>query len=147
MQIVKRDILSDINPSKTTVILHGCNCFHTMGAGIAKYLVSKFPLILETDKAFAPRGDRNKLGKVCPVLVAPNLYICNCYTQYFYGRKFGIPVSYPAIESCLKWAATAVRPDYDVRSSKIGCSLAGGDWNIVQPLFEKYLPQVTIYTL
>ena len=57
----KADILSDIDETKRTVVLHGCNCFHTMGAGIALYLRRMIPEVAEVD-AGTVYGDKNKLG-------------------------------------------------------------------------------------
>ena len=34
------------------VIIQGCNCFHTMGAGIAKYIKQDFPEAFAADKQF-----------------------------------------------------------------------------------------------
>ena len=61
MKIIKADILSNIDPNRLTIILHGCNCFHTMGAGIAKYLANKFPEVLKADQTTI-KGDTGKLG-------------------------------------------------------------------------------------
>ena len=145
MKYIQGDILSNLPNNKPVLILHGCNCFHTMGAGIAKYLSSRYPQILEADKKFGPKGDNLKLGWCCYVMLNEHLYIANCYTQYHYGKRFGPPVNYSAIESCLLRAGKVVPKSYEIRSPKIGCGLAGGDWNVVEPLFEKYLPNAIIY--
>lgn len=50
MKIIRADILSQLDFNKPTVILHGCNCFCTMGAGIAKYLKQNYPLVYTVDK-------------------------------------------------------------------------------------------------
>ena len=44
---VKGDLIS-IFKSGAGHLIHGCNCFHTMGAGIARQIVREFPQALET---------------------------------------------------------------------------------------------------
>jgi|GEM_PF-6787533 len=150
MSVIKADILSDISTDKNTVtfILHGCNCFNKMKLGIAKYLSSKFPQIVDADNS-TEIGNATKLGNIVPVKVKDNLYIVNCYTQYYYGvdsRK----VSYEAIYSCLSLVrdfTSQFYGDYEVeiRSPKIGCGLAGGSWRIVSAMFKEVLPYAKIY--
>ena len=36
------------------IIAHGCNCFHTMGSGVAGQLARAYPKILEIDKKTTP---------------------------------------------------------------------------------------------
>ncbi|AUE22994.1 phosphatase [Citrobacter phage CF1 ERZ-2017] len=43
-------------------IAHGCNCFHTMGAGVAGQLAKAYPPILAIDKSETFLGDTEKLG-------------------------------------------------------------------------------------
>ena len=39
MEIIKGDLLKSDVPA----IIHQCNCFHTMGGGIAVQIASKYP--------------------------------------------------------------------------------------------------------
>lgn len=147
MKIIKADILSNLNPAKSIVILHGCNCFCNMGAGIAKYLKQNYPIVYAVDKQ-TKFGDKSKLGTITIAGVHANLHIINCYTQYYYGLKKGgkPPVEYKAIGECLEKVAYLYN-GWEIRAPKIGCGLAGGDWNIVGPIFEKILgnQDLTIY--
>ena len=140
MKLIKADILSDLDPYKDTIILHGNNCFCTMGAGIAKYLSNKYPQVLAADLK-TKKGDASKLGTCSLAAITPWLHIINCYTQYHYGFKKGgkPPVDYDAIRACLQKVAKAYpNPQTQIRSPKIGCGLAGGNWNKVQPIFEEF---------
>lgn len=139
MTIIRDDILSKLDPNTKTVILHGCNCFCTMGAGIAKYLKQKYPLIYSVDKG-TKYGDRKKLGTFSIAGIHNNLHILNCYTQFDYRRSASgkPPVNYSAIESCLKHVLT-LYDGWEIRTPKIGCGLAGGDWAVVEPLFNDIL--------
>lgn len=146
MRIVKADILSDLDKDTPTVILHGCNCFHTMGAGIARYLANKYPAVLAADKTTG-YGDRSKLGRFSVAEIRPNLTILNCYTQYRYGSR-SRDVDYLAVSECLR-AAHEKYPDAHFRMPQIGCGLAKGDWNKVKSIIVEELPveQVTVYYL
>lgn len=149
MKIVKADILSNLDKDAPTVIIHGCNCFHTMGAGIAKYLKQQFPSIYQVDRC-TNYGDRRKLGSYSVAHVGENLVVLNCYTQYHYknDHRGQAPVDYDAIERCLS-AININYKGWSIRSPKIGCGLAGGDWVIVSDLFKKCLTscEYTIYEI
>ena len=118
LKIKHADILKDLDASTPTVVLHGCNCLHTMGAGIAKYLSSKYPLILAIDKQ-TKFADREKLGTVSIAGITGFFHIVNCYTQFDYRRRSNAPpVDYNAIDRCLENIAF-LYPDWEIRSPKI----------------------------
>ena len=149
MAIFIEDILYNLPSDKEVFILHGCNCFHRMKSGIAKYLSDEFPIIASEDKK-TPYGSRSKLGEVYPIIVDDGLTIVNCYTQYKYGR-YERHASYDAIDSALRQVRDIVSKKIEngktieVRSPMIGCGLGGGDWKVVEALFLKYLPFAKIY--
>ena len=148
MNLIKADILSGIEITEPTVVLHGCNCFHTMGAGIAAYLVKQYPEILTADLT-TERGSKDKLGTYSKTEISSNLFILNCYTQHGFGIKDGVaPVDYSAIRKCLK-AVKQHFKGWQIRSPQIGCGLAGGDWEVVEKIFQDELSgeDVRIYYL
>ena len=116
------------------VIVHGCNCFCTMGAGIAKQIASVFPEAYNADKATIP-GDRSKLGKYTKYTYANGLTVVNAYTQYAYGRG-GRHFDYFAFERLIKQFNTDF-PNLTVAMPWIGCGLAGGDKRKVFDILEK----------
>jgi len=66
------------------LIVHGCNSFCTMGAGIAKGIKAAFPQAYEADLA-TQRGDRAKLGTCTSAEIDQNgtpLIVVNAYTQF-----------------------------------------------------------------
>lgn len=148
IKIVHKDILSGLESStEKTLILHGCNCFHIMGAGIAWYLRNKYPEIYRTDRK-TPYGDRNKLGTISFTTISPTLVIGNCYTQFDLGNKgdYKPPVRYLAVGNALS-VAVKTYPDYSFRLPKIGCGLAGGDWEKVEKIYLEKLVGIkyTVY--
>lgn len=86
---IKKDLLK----SNNHIIAHGCNCFNTMGAGIAKEIKKQYPEVFKIDNE-TEKGDRNKLGNYTFADVNKDrikdktIYIVNLYSQYtFYDKK------------------------------------------------------------
>lgn len=140
MQEIKGDILNGLpKATNKTVVLHGCNCLHIMGAGIALYFRKRFPLVYEVDCATVAR-DTKKLGTYSIAPINEEFHILNCYTQFgiqpdVYSNP---PVDYNAIRRCLNTVAIAYA-DWEIRLPKIGCGLAGGDWSVVKSIIEEEL--------
>ena len=80
---VKGDLILAFKLDKFDGIVHGCNCFCNMGAGIAKTISKSFPSAFKADQT-TDYGDRNKLGTYSKVDTKHGLII-NAYTQYHYG--------------------------------------------------------------
>ena len=116
------------------VIIHGCNCFCTMGAGIALSIKNKWPQVYEADLKTV-KGDINKLGSYT-YCVVPETTVINAYTQYDYkGRK---PVDYDAIRGVMQ----EMKSDFAGKSfgiPLIGAGLAGGDWEVIEAIIAEEL--------
>lgn len=69
------------------IIIHGCNCFNTMGAGIAKYIAQQFPLVKEVDLQTI-KGDKSKLGTFSVANLGNEQFIINAYSQYRYYSRY-----------------------------------------------------------
>ena len=61
MKDLQGDLLQLALAGHFDVIVHGCNCQCTMGAGIAKAIKLRFPLAFAADQA-TTAGDRGKFG-------------------------------------------------------------------------------------
>ena len=57
MQTVRGDLLALAIAGDFDVIIHGCNCLHTMSAGIAKSIKHQFPAAYDADLA-TEKGSR-----------------------------------------------------------------------------------------
>src|SRR5690554_205597 len=137
MKVVKGDLIKLAIEGQFDAIVHGCNCFKTMGAGIALQIANTFPAALEKDKEYSRAIDKyNKLGTISYAEIAqfndPNeltkqtgrFQVINAYTQYHPGRT----VDYDAIRMCLR----KINHYYNgckIGLPQIGCGIAGGDWN------------------
>lgn len=138
---------------KIDAIMHQCNCFHTMGGGLALALKTKWPQIAVADKKYSERGDHKKMGTVLPVYVAAPgskiKVIFNCYSQFYYGgtaRNTDYEAFYLCCEDVKK---KIIEFNYNkIEAHKIrvlgvpyniGCGLGGGNWNIIYSILENVL--------
>lgn len=114
------------------VILHGCNCFCSMGAGIAASIRNVFPEAYEADKKTI-KGSYNKLGSISVANTVNDedkkLYIVNLYSQY----NGGADLDYDALRLGLRKVARYFTGK-KIGLPKIGAGIAGGDWEIIQDI-------------
>ena len=118
------------------VIAHCCNCFCTMGAGIAPQIKHKFPEAYEAD-CKTQSGDESKLGTITYTENTTPIVV-NLYGQFDYtGRRSGkMDLDYDALRSALK----AMREKFTGKTfglPMIGAGLAGGDWNVIEAIIEE----------
>jgi O-acetyl-ADP-ribose deacetylase (regulator of RNase III) len=129
------------------VILHGCNCQNTMGAGIALTIKKQWPAAYEADtKAFA--DGKAVLGELSLATVknskGGDLVILNCYTQFIPGGSKR-PVDYEAIAKCFeKVNDMCSGVDLKIGIPLIGCGLAGGNWKIVEIMAQELMPDLDV---
>ena len=103
MKIIEGDLILLALEGKFDLIVHGCNCFCTMGAGIARTIKEHFPEAYEADLGTV-KGDKSKLGNLTSALALRNNYkitVVNGYTQYSPTGP-GVLVDYEAIESVFR---------------------------------------------
>jgi O-acetyl-ADP-ribose deacetylase (regulator of RNase III) len=147
-QVVNGDLIELAKQGRFDAIAHGCNCFCTMGAGVALAVATAFPEARAADAATVP-GDLGKLGTLtrCAVEVQPGVIVdvVNCYTQYRYGRDRR-HVDYQAVEQCLH-ALSVTYQGLRVGLPRIGANLGGGDWRIIEDLIQNVLAPVADVTV
>ncbi len=139
MKTITGDLIALAKAGRFDVIVHGCNCIHTMDAGIAKIIGRDFPQALQADRD-TPKGDRDKLGTISCAHVRGgdhDLTIVNAYTQFDY-RGVGRKADYDAIASAFRTIAERF-PDARIGYPLIGAGLAGGDWTVIAPLIDTEL--------
>ena len=139
MQTEKGDLIQKAKAGEFDVIIHGCNCFCTMGAGIAKTIKQVFPAAYQADLETVA-GDKTKLGSYSLAVVEATkkpLIIVNAYTQYQW-RGPGRKADYEAIRQVFR----RVKQEYSgkrIGYPAIGAGLAGGDWSVIAAIIEKEL--------
>lgn len=159
MEIIKGDLLELAASGKAKVIVHGCNCFHAMGGGIAGAIAQRFPQVPEVDKRFTKRGDPSKLGTYTVASVTEEVvsqitpgvlydtktplkepFECvNLYTQFTPGPDF--------IESVFVYGLQQLNRDYrgeHLFFPRIGCGIGGGNWERVEELLLTHLTDVKV---
>ena len=145
MKVIEGDLIKLAKDGHFDVIIHGCNCFNTMGGGIALQIKRTFNKAYLADQE-TTKGLKSKLGEytIAEVVTNPGtvLYVVNAYTQYNYGH--GINCDYNAIKTVF----TSLNNDFDdnlrIGIPKIGAGLAGGNWDIIQEIIEKAMPNKNI---
>jgi len=143
-KLIKGDILN----VQQGIICHQVNCMGKMGAGIALSIRKKWPSVYQDYIAAYDKGQL-QLGNVLlsPVVIA-QLYVANLCGQYRYGRDKRY-TDYGALETCLKRVREmGERLNLTVFVPyKMGCSLAGGDWKVVEDMINKAVPTSIIVKL
>ena len=139
MKTVKGDLVKKALRNEFDLIIHGCNCFCTMGAGIAKTIKQEFPEAYKADLA-TMKGDKSKLGSISSADIevnGKNLKVINAYTQYDW-RGSGVKADYEAIRSAFRTVKenfSGLRMAYPA----IGAGLAGGNWEVISQIIEEEL--------
>ena len=139
-EVVSGDIVRLAKSGKFDVVVHGCNCFCTMGAGVARVIKEHFHAAWVADRRTA-RGARRKLGtlSVAKVFVRgrKELVIVNAYTQYRYGRS-GRFVDLEALDQCFERIATMFRGKH-ILFPRIGAGYGGGDFEQIKAIIDERL--------
>lgn len=90
---------------------------------------------------------RFALGQTQMIMVQPGLAVVNMIAQA--GTRTGSkgpPIRYDALDECLgRLAKYAESFKASVHMPRIGCGLAGGKWEQVEPLIQKRLGHVPVY--
>ncbi|MET8861126.1 macro domain-containing protein [Streptomyces sp. NPDC004579] len=135
------------------VIAHVCNDIGGWGKGFVLALSRRWP---EPEAAYRAwhrgrAGNDFGLGAAQFVQVEPYVWVANLVGQRGIrtGSK-GVPVRYEAIDASLALLADrAVELGASVHMPRIGCGLAGGSWERVEPLVTERLVRrglaVTVY--
>jgi len=139
MDVIKGDLIQYALNGEFDVIIHGCNCFCSMGGGIARLIRDHFPDAYQADLK-TDMGDMNKLGSYSSATLirgAKTLTIVNAYTQYDFSDK-KIRADYTAIKKVFK----KIKKDFKgkrIGYPKIGAGLANGDWQKISQIIETEL--------
>ena len=137
------------------VVAHVCNDAGGWGKGFVVAVSRRWP---EPEAAFRSwyreRATNDfALGAVQLVRVTGALYVANMIGQHGYRPSPGDPpVRYQAIESALgTLGEKALGLGATVHMPRIGCGLAGGRWELIEPLIKERLIRrgvaVTVYDL
>lgn len=136
------------------VIAHICNDRGGWGKGFVMAVSRRWP---EPETAYRRwhrdrAGNDFALGAIQMVQVTPDIWIANMIGQHGMtaSRSAGPPIRYDAVGECLSHLATrALELTASVHMPRIGCGLAGGRWDRIEPLIISELIDrdvaVTVY--
>jgi len=116
------------------VIVQGCNCFNTMGGGIAREIAERYPMCAEIDR-LTERGEHMKLGNWTE-FDQGTFIIINAYTQYNMSRGEDV-FEYVAFELILQKLIHSYG-DKRIGLPYIGMGLAGGDKETILGMIEAF---------
>lgn len=87
-------------------------------------------------------GESFSLGEIQIIKVEEETWFCNMIGQHrtITSSKGISPIRYEAVEKCLeKLALEALQLNAEIHMPRIGCGLAGGKWEEIEPIIVKTL--------
>ena len=139
MSILKGDLVQFALTGRFDVIIHGCNCFCTMGAGIARLIRDNFPEAYQADLK-TRMGEKEKLGTYSLARIERNdniFTVVNGYTQYDFSGH-GVLVDYGAVRKLF----AGIKNNFEnqkIGYPKIGAGLAKGNWEMISDIINEEL--------
>ena len=136
----------DIVSEDFDFICQQVNCKGVMAAGLARQIRNRFPFVYQ-DYSELCKKQEELLGHVLfshkPGINGTTI-VC-MFAQNNYGRDKQY-TDYKAFQNCLNVFASKLSDyskDWTIAFPyKIGCGLAGGDWNIIKPMLEDFSDKV-----
>ena len=136
------------------LIVHICNDIGGWGKGFVMAISRRWKEPEQKYREWFKTQDNFILGQVQFVQVENNLWIANITGQHKINKdeKGNAPIRYEAVLAGLeKVGQFALDKDATVHMPRIGCGLAGGTWDKMEPLIESALTgkniSVTVYDL
>lgn len=140
MKHAKGNLLDMAAAGQFDIIVHGCNCFCTMGAGIALEIKERYPEAWAVDY-HTRKGDISKLGTF--TMAQPeNFIIINAYTQYDISKKGEDVFEYSSFGVILKKLAheySTMRFGFPY----IGMGLAKGNKEAILNQLESFAKEIS----
>lgn len=162
IKYVKGDVtLPIVKEGENSIICHCCNCQGAWGKGVVVPIGKRYPAAKEAYfKAIKEIPLDERLGEIITVKVTDNILVSNMFGQFDYRKRYeddkDLFLNYEALGKCfekLKDQILAKRhiKNYTIHMPRIGCGLAGGDWNVVEKLINDIFIingiSVTVYDL
>ncbi|KPH11823.1 macro domain-containing protein [Chryseobacterium sp. ERMR1:04] len=124
------------------IIIHICNDIGGWGKGFVMAISKKWKKPENEYREWFKNKENFHLGEIQIVQVEENIWICNMIGQHktITNSKGIAPIRYEAVEMCLgKLSNEAVKLNASVHMPRIGCGLAGGKWEEIEPIIERTL--------
>ena len=154
-----KTVNGDLLQSNLPLIAHQTNCLGVMGAGIAKAIKNKWSIVYTqyVDKCRHYNYSKDLLGKcqVCVTEDEPIKFVANLFGEYSFTESVAPfenrHTDYDALKKsllhlkaiCENTEITKIGIPY-----KLGCGLAGGDWDgVVYPMLQELFANDLTITL
>lgn len=135
VKYIKGDILNVTEG----IIVQQVNCMGVMGAGLAKQIRDKWPVIYDSfiARVYNTANKKELLGKTLFTNVENNLSVASIFGQYYYGRQAKF-TNYTALFKGLNFVAeiSAANNTTMYIPKGLGCGLAGGNWDFVEAYIQ-----------
>lgn len=136
------------------IIAHICNNLGGWGRGFTRSLSKKWV----TPEEIYREADELELGDVLAIRVEPDIEVFNMIAQSGYKCQTNpVAIRYRALEKCFKDMLEYIilnwpeKENVSIHMPRIGCGLAGGSWDKIEPIIKKHFSendiQVYIYDL
>jgi len=125
------------------IIAHICNDIGAWGKGFVMAISKRWKAPEVAYREWYKYRESNgfQLGNIAIIEIEENIHVANMIGQK--GIKTvgeDSPIRYEAVEKCLeKLAIHAKQLEASVHMPRIGCGLAGGNWNEIEPLINRTL--------
>ena len=151
----------DLLDAHVDFIFHVTNCMSVMGAGIARSIKNKWPIVYYEYKEYLKTNTSSKsLGTYQAVNITEYAhthasYVVNIFGEYNFS-KTKRAIKYDSVLTALEMFCKDFLDNYKDNKKIIlgfpflfGCGLAGGDWRIMKSIifsvFEKYTDKIEIH--
>ncbi|MBO0832544.1 MAG: macro domain-containing protein [Actinobacteria bacterium] len=122
------------------VIAHVCNDSGGWGKGFVVAISRRWPEPEAAYRRWVRSGQEFGLGMVQLVRVEDDLRVANMVAQHGYvTRANPVAVRYDALAQCLSKLAEHAEQGTLIHMPRIGCGLAGGNWDQVEQLIDEHL--------
>ena len=127
------------------IIAHVCNDVGAWGAGFVLAISKRWP---QPEAEYLKSRGGLTLGTVSLVPVEPGIWgVANMIAQRGIRTEDGVPpIRYAALRQCLGILAVEARKlRATIHMPRIGCGLAGGKWESVEPLIRIAIPTIEVF--
>ncbi len=129
-------------------IIHVCNDIGKWGAGFVLAISKKWSFPQAKFLVISKAGN-SILGSCQFCKVSDEITVINMIAQHGIRSKNNIsPIRYDALEKCLKEISEFILykklNNISIHAPRIGCGLAGGKWEKIEPLLIKYFSKNNI---
>jgi O-acetyl-ADP-ribose deacetylase (regulator of RNase III) len=126
------------------LIVHICNDIGTWGKGFVLAVSKRWKAPEQAYRSWFKSSENFKLGEVQFVKVENDIWIANVIGQHKINKdeNGNPPIRYQAIEVGLKKIADfALVNNASIHMPRIGCGLAGGNWDKIEPIVLEALSE------